>query len=41
MLTGNDYFSKNIAKKLNTQNSRINPWKIISNLRDLYKIINL
>jgi len=41
ILTGNDYFSKNIAKKLNTQNSSINPWKIISNLRDLYKIINL
>ncbi|MCK4781239.1 MAG: HAD family hydrolase [Candidatus Lokiarchaeota archaeon] len=41
ILTDNDYFSKNIAKKLNTQNSRINPWKIISNLRDLYKIINL
>jgi len=41
MLTGNDYFSKKIAKKLNLQNSRIKPWRIISNLRDLYKLLSL
>jgi len=41
MLTGNDYFSKKIAKKLRKDNSEINPWKTISNLRDLYKLLNL
>ncbi len=41
MLTGNDYFSKKIAKKLNLQNSRIKPWRTISNLRDLYKLLSL
>ncbi|NVM38132.1 MAG: HAD family hydrolase [Candidatus Lokiarchaeota archaeon] len=41
MLTGNDYFSKKIAKKLNLQNSRIKPWRTISNLRDLYKLLYL
>ncbi len=41
MLTGNDYFSKKIAKKLNLQNSRIKPWRTISNLRDLHKLLYL
>ncbi len=41
MLTGNDYFSKKIAKRRNSQNLGIKPWKIISNLRDLYKLLNL
>jgi len=37
----NDYYSNTIAKNLNTQNSQINPWKVISNLKDLYKLLNL
>jgi len=41
LLSGNDYFSKKKAKKLNMQNSRIKPWKTISNLRGLYKLLNL
>ncbi len=41
MLSGNDYFSKKIAKRRNTQNMGMKPWKIISNLRDLYKLLNL
>jgi len=41
MLTGNDYFSKKIAKRCNSQNLGMKPWKIISNLRDLYKLLNL
>ena len=41
MLTGNDYFSKKKNKKLTEQYSRIKPWRIISNLRDLYKLLYL
>jgi len=41
LLSGNDYFSKKIAKNPNMQNSRIKPWKTISNLQDLYKLLNL
>ncbi len=41
ILTGNDYFSKKIVKKMKKENSEINPWKTISNLRDLYKLLNL
>ena len=41
MLTGNDYFSKKKNKKLTEQDSRIKPWRIISNLRDLYKLLYL
>ncbi|MFX1500907.1 MAG: HAD family hydrolase [Promethearchaeota archaeon] len=40
-LTKNDYYSKNGSENLNTHNSYISPWKIISNLRELYEIFDL
>ena len=41
ILTENDYYSNSVAKSLNTENTMTNPWKVISNLRDLYKVLNL
>ncbi|MFX1312901.1 MAG: HAD family hydrolase [Promethearchaeota archaeon] len=41
ILTGDDYFSKKKAKRLFIQNPKIEPWNTISNLRDLYKFLNL
>lgn len=40
LLSANDYASKRMIKNENIQNYDNKPWKIISNLRDLYKIIN-
>ncbi|MFW9990239.1 MAG: HAD family hydrolase [Candidatus Odinarchaeota archaeon] len=41
ILTGNDYFSKKVGKNPKKDNLGITPWKIISNLRDLYEIVFL
>jgi len=41
ILAGNDYLSKNLPKKSNLQYSVVKPWKTVSKLRDLYKLLDL